>query len=83
MTERRKYLEALQAADFAVWDTRLYLDTHPCDAAAMDALRVYEEQAAKARQEYECRFGSLTGMSGGCECWRWIEDPWPWNICAN
>ncbi len=82
MSDRRKYLEALQAADFAVWETRLYLDTHPCDAAALEALRCYEEQAAQARAEYEARFGSLTGAPDGCT-WQWVEDPWPWNYCAN
>ena len=83
MNDKRKCLEAVQSADFAVWETRLYLDTHPCDQAAMEALRSYEKQAAEARAEYESRFGSLTGESGDCECWSWVDDPWPWNFCAN
>ena len=83
MTERRKYLEAVQAADFAVWETRLYLDTHPCDKEALKVLRDYEMQAEEARAEYEMRFGSLKGKAENCDQWRWVEDPWPWNICAN
>lgn len=83
MTDRRKCLEAVQAADFAVWDTRLYLDTHPCDEAALAALRGYEKQAEMARTDFECRFGSLTGRAGDADCWQWVNDPWPWEISAN
>ena len=82
MNERRRYLEAVQAASFALLDTRLYLDTHPNDQEALAAMRIYEEQAAAARENYESRFGSLTGCSCG-DRWSWVDDPWPWNYCAN
>ncbi len=79
MNEKRKYLYAVQMADFAVNDTRLFLDTHPNDEAALAAMKCYRKKAAIAREEYEKRFGPLTIFSEGCG--EWTADPWPWNYC--
>lgn len=60
MTERMKLLKCLAAADFAVYDTRLYLDTHPCDGAAKAAFCQYAERAKCLRRRYEELYGPLT-----------------------
>ena len=83
MNEKRKWLRAVQAADFALHETKLYLDTHPDDTAAMKAFARYEAEAKRTREEYESRFGPLTCMSGNGGAWEWTNDPWPWNYCAN
>lgn len=80
MSDKMNCLKAVQAADFAVYETKLYLDTHPCDKAALEALSRYEEQAKAVREEYESRYGSLKGKAGNCDRWAWIDDPWPWNF---
>lgn len=80
MKDKMNCLRAVQAADFAVLETKLYLDTHPCDKAALEAMRRYEAQAAAVREEYETRYGSLKGSAEKCDRWAWIDDPWPWNF---
>lgn len=83
MNEKRKWLRAVQAADFALYETKLYLDTHPCDAAALKAFACYEAEAKRAREEYESRFAPLTCTVGESGAWDWGCDPWPWSYCAN
>ena len=79
MADRHSLLCCLMAADFAAHETRLYLDTHPCDEAAMNAMAEYSAQAAKLRAEYERCYGPLTAVPGKTEAGCWVEDPWPWN----
>lgn len=69
------------AYPFAAWDVRLYLDTHPDDAGALETYRSL------------CRQAQNAGMPcGGSAChipdddaanWTWISDPWPWEPDAN
>lgn len=66
------------AADFATYETRLYLDTHPCDEAAMDAMCKYAEKAKSLRCEYEKLYGPLTAVPGRTDNGCWVKDPWPW-----
>ena len=79
MDERNMMLDRLSAAEFAYWETRLYLDVHPCDTKAIAAMKKYHEQAKRLREEFECRYGSLTGAPDCAERWTWVDDPWPWN----
>ena len=80
MTERAKLLEVLSAADFACWETHLFLDTHPDCEAALAAEKEYAEKADMLRDEFEQRFGSLTGKAcDSGERWAWVNDPWPWD----
>jgi len=79
MADRHSMLCCLMAADFAAHEARLYLDTHPCDEAALAAVKEYNEQAARLRLEYERCWGPLTAMSCDGEKDGWTCDPWPWN----
>ena len=79
MSDRSKLLECLSAADFACYEARLFLDTHPCDAVALAAAREYWARAAALREEYERCYGSLTGAPCDAERWTWVDDPWPWD----
>lgn len=78
MTEREKMLRKLSAAEFAAHELHIYLDTHPDDTSAADALAIYEKQSGKLREEFEAKFGPLTAGDDGNR-WAWIADPWPWN----
>ena len=66
------------AVPFAAWEVRLYLDTHPADQAALAA---YRQLCAQCWGEgnYAC----LSADAYNGDCWRWIDDPWPWEIGAN
>ena len=83
MDDRQKLLRCLSAAQFAYWDTRLFLDTHPTDAQALAAVREYAEKARVLRERYESMYGSLTGVPCDCGDWKWIDDPWPWEYTCR
>ena len=41
-------------------------------------------EGEKYAAEYEEKYGPLTPMSGvGCDSWKWIQGPWPWESEAN
>lgn len=81
MNDKCKLLECLSAAEFAAWEIRLFLDTHPDDKQALAAGNEYSGRADVLRREYEKRYGALTADLGGCEDnWTWISDPWPWDF---
>lgn len=66
-----------QEMGFAAWEIRLYLDTHSNDECALHLYRELCEQCPC--QNYACVFAQ-----GECtDHWNWVEDPWPWEICAN
>lgn len=76
---------AKQAADFAAWETRLYLDTHPDDHQALKMFRRYCEMTGDP--SYACTFVTTADQSVAAPCcacpqpvtgWSWLDDPWPW-----
>ncbi len=73
---RSALLRKLNAAQFAVFEMHLYLDTHPDDLRAFSLHRKYMEQYCDCLAEYEERYGGLTiGSASGVE---WVKNPWPW-----
>ena len=82
MADRHSLLCCLMAADFAIHETRLYLDTYPCDETAMRAMEEYSAQASRLREEYERNYGPLT-VAHGTDGSGWVDDPWPWNYCFH
>lgn len=67
---------AEQELSFAAWEVRLYLNTHPCDESALALFRDLCHQMNEP--SYACAFAGCN-HSG----WRWVDDPWPWEIAAN
>ncbi len=79
MSERQRLLKRLQVCEFTLDDVRLYLDSHPCDHAALEYYKKHLEMRNKAYQDYIEKFGPL--MANDCintEKWTWVEEPWPW-----
>ncbi len=79
MSERQRLLKRLQVCEFTLDDVRLYLDSHPCDRAALEYYKKHLEMRNKAYQDYIEKFGPL--MANDCintEKWTWVEEPWPW-----
>lgn len=69
-------LNKLSAADFALWELHLYLDTHPTDLQALALCEQYEDKCRLLEREYEEKYGPLTADDAhGIE---WCKDPWPW-----
>lgn len=81
-SERGRMMEAVQVAAFALYDTTLYLDTHPTCARGLEYYQQARRNLERAQQQYEARFGPLTANqannSGGR--WAWTELSWPWEM---
>lgn len=69
-----------QKMNFAAWEVRLYLNTHPNDKKALALLR-------RLREHECCEVGYATAFledTCGCSRWSWTDDPWPWEYqCCN
>lgn len=75
-------LRRIMQLEFQCIELQLFLDTHPCEVKALEAFRMYGEQLCAAKREYEEAFGPLLsyGFGRACDGWKWISDPWPWEI---
>ena len=58
-----------QALNFAAWELRLYLTTHPCDEKAQALLRRLCQEMHDAG--YACALMP-------CSHSEWLQGPWPW-----
>ncbi len=71
-------LKSLQQADFALWETSLFLDSHPDNK---QALMYYKKMLAK-REEIKSRYtascGPITHNDVTGDRWSWVDGPWPW-----
>ena len=76
-------LSQLQTLGFAVQELALYLDTHREDQDALELYRGYQEMYHKLRAAYEAQYGPLNHMHPQEGPYRWLDDPWPWEYCAN
>ena len=74
---KEKLMRAVQAYSFAVYDILLYLDAYPSCAEALQDYNKYQRLYAKAKAEYESRFGPITAPMEA-DSWCWTEGPWPW-----
>ncbi len=63
-----------QAAAFAAWELRLYLDTHPQDQQALALFRQLCREAGE--DTYATAF--LPDSCCNTTAWNWTNDPWPW-----
>ncbi len=78
MDNRAKMLRRLSAAQFAVWELHMYLNTHPNDKKALEMYKKHLEHFKELKSEFEECFGPITIRSGtGAE---WLQDPWPWEV---
>ena len=79
MNQRAQALYNVQSAAFALYDTALYLDTHPYDAEALAAFGEYKKKCEAATAFYEEHFGPLCfPEAGNASGWEWYKGPWPW-----
>lgn len=76
-------LVQLQTLAFAVQDLALYLDTHRDDKNALEVYRTYQGMYEKAKAQYVAQNGPLSHRMSGQGEYRWLDDPWPWEYCAN
>lgn len=84
MDARSALLKEIQAEDFALYETALYLNGHPTCKTALAYYCQHRNAAKELRDEYESLYGPLTiyGNASG-SCWHWVDAPWPWEKEGN
>ena len=83
MDNKLNIKDRLKAADFALWETVLYLDAYPNDKIALANFYKLREEAEALTEEYERTYGTLTPFGNNGQTWQWTEGPWPWESEAN
>ena len=76
-------LSQMQTLSFVIQELALYLDTHREDQEALELYRAYQELREKMAKQYSAQCGPLNHMTKGEGPYRWLDDPWPWEYCAN
>ncbi|MDP4108657.1 MAG: spore coat protein CotJB [Bacillota bacterium] len=81
MADRANMLRRVQAADFAVEEAALFLDTHPKNDKALAYYKAHQALRKKTVDEYERLYGPLTVFGNESQTeWKWIDSPWPWEM---
>ena len=75
----------LQAIDFSIVETVLYLDAYPhCKKALAHYHTLVHERAELVRKlSEECRMPITHCENASMDSWDWINTPWPWELDAN
>ncbi len=73
----------LQAMAFALQELALYLDTHREDREALEMYRAYQQMYHQGKMEYCKMCGPLSHECPTDGPYQWLDDPWPWEFCAN
>ena len=82
--ERQQLLDSLRAAQFAMHEMVLYLDTHPNDTEALKKFDAYRLRYKELSKQYEREYGPLTAPGDfGANGFSWGNNPWPWEKEAN
>ena len=68
---------------FAIQELALYLDTHRDDKEALELYQAYQKMYHDAAKEYSQMCQPLTHHEPTTGAYRWLDDPWPWEYCAN
>lgn len=74
-------LRKIQAVEFALYDTILYLDAYPNCRRALSHYHSLLDMQKKLRIEYETAYGPLTAFGNESQDkWMWTATPWPWEL---
>lgn len=79
---KQQLLCQIRAHAFVLVELNLYLDTHPCDTAALAKMAEHRAERDRLIALYEAQFGPyiLTADDVQSECcWSWLNSPWPWD----
>ena len=79
VSDANQLLTIIDQASFAMDDVLLYLDTHPCDQAALNYYQYVTKLRLDAKEAYEANFGPLTvDHVHSNQYWTWVQGKWPW-----
>ena len=73
----------LQPLSFAIQELALYLDTHRDDRQALQMYQAYQRMYHDCLMQYQAKHGPMNHSMPSDGEYRWLDDPWPWEYCAN
>ena len=73
----------LQTLAFAIQELALYLDTHRNDRQALQIYQTYQKMYHEGMMKFSEKCGPLNHCTPSEGEYRWLDDPWPWEYCAN
>lgn len=77
--DRRRLMQIITRASFAIDDVKLFLDTHPNCSQALAYYEKMEKVRNQAWREYTMRFGPLSAYDVNVRnSWDWNSAPLPW-----
>ncbi len=80
---KQQLMKKIYESGFAVYDTALFLDTHPCDKEALAFYQKMNRLYNQAAEEYSALYGPLRmAQFDNDQYWSWSEGPWPWEMGA-
>ena len=83
MSDQASLKRQLQACDFVLYETALYLDSHPDCQKALDYYDKYRAVSEQLRAEYVQQYGPLSHRDQPETAdWAWVKGPWPWELEA-
>ena len=79
---KAQLLNYLNHVSFSMYDTVLFLDTHPTDQEAIAYFNEMKQARKNALKIYQRKFAPLLldGVEADCE-WTWGMEPLPWENC--
>ncbi len=80
MTDRDILLKKLSSVAFAMFEIRLFLDTHPDATEAIAKLDSLNDTYMQLRAKFEEKYGPLMSKNAKTPV-EWIKGPWPWEVC--
>ncbi len=84
MSEKDKLFRAIQMYDFALYEIKLYLDTHPNCRKGLDYFHKYNDLKKAAEEEYVNLYGPIVSSQvKSRDRWTWVNEPWPWEGGAD
>lgn len=80
---KQELFDKVQETGFALYDTALFLDSHPDDRLALDFFADNQKLYMQYRNEYELNYGPLTFYATDTSRgWTWTQGSWPWEVEA-
>lgn len=81
--EAKALIKKLQAVDFSMVDTILYLDVYPQCQKAMSYYKELQCQREKLVEKLTEAGVPMNNMNVRADGWSWTDSPWPWELDAN
>ena len=77
-------LKRIEKIQFAIFEIRLFLDTHPDNMHAIKHYEHYQNKLNETVKEYERMYGTIKpNFTANGDRWTWCDGPWPWECEFN